>query len=105
MTICNLLSRVDKYISMYIASISRDTNTTTTAMMNRVIFASLLLMLMTSVSADGLLSSLGDHETVEQKERKGVIVMDRSDMQELKQRALAGAEVSDYSTLHISLEI
>lgn len=72
-------------------------------MMNRVIIASLLLMLMTSASADGLLSSLGGPETVERKERKGVIVMDRSDMQELKQRALAGAEVSGYSTFRVSI--
>lgn len=65
--------------------------------------ASLLLMLMTSVSADSLLSSLGDPETVEQNERKGVIVMNRSEMQELKERALVGAEVSDYSTFHQSI--
>lgn len=57
---------------------------------------SLLLMLMAKVSADSLLPSLGDPETIEQVERKGVIVMNRSEMQELKERALMGAEVSDY---------
>jgi hypothetical protein len=66
-----------------------------TMMMNRVISASLLLPLIASANADGLLSSLRDPKTVEQKE--GVVVMDRRELQELKERALLSAEVSDDS--------
>jgi hypothetical protein len=59
-----------------------------TMMMNRVISASsLLLPLIASANADGLLSSLRDLKTVEQKE--GVVVMGSS--------TLLGAEVSDDS--------
>lgn len=59
-----------------------------TMMMNRVISASsLLLPLIASANADGLLSSLRDLKTVEKKE--GVVVMGSS--------ALLGAEVSDDS--------
>ena len=67
-------------------------------MMNRVIIASLLLMTSASTGADSLHSSLGDPKTVEQKERKGVNVLNRREMQELKERALVGAEVSHCST-------
>jgi len=61
-------------------------------MLNRVIIASLMLIILARV--DGQLSSLGDPKTVEQKDREGVTVMNRSELQELKERALVGAEVS-----------
>ena len=64
----------------------------TIAMLNRVIIASLMLIILARV--DGQLSSLGDPKTVEQKDREGVTVMNRSELQELKERALVGAEVS-----------
>lgn len=63
-------------------------------MMKRVISTSLQLLLIASANADyGLFSSLGDPKTVEQKE--GVSVIDSRELQELRERALAGAEVSD----------
>jgi hypothetical protein len=67
-------------------------------MNNRVITgASLLLMLLiASANADGLLSSLRDPRTVVEK-KEGAVVMDRRELQELKERALLGAEVSDDS--------
>lgn len=61
--------------------------------MNRVTSASLLLLLPIALAnADGLLSSLNDPKTVEQKEE--VISMNKRELQELHERALMGAEVS-----------
>jgi hypothetical protein len=60
--------------------------------MNRVISTSLLLLIASANADYGLFSSFGDPKTVEQKE--GVSVIDSRELQELRERALVGAEVS-----------